>query len=92
MEAKTHGGRAFDPSATIGMSILSIITGIVAGSRYPYGHPTLVVLKKIVHDRIYAKVSTQINFFPLLRFLFRGRMNALIATTRLLLKTLEEVV
>ena len=93
-EAKTTGGRSFNPSAAIGMSVMNIISGILVGRRFPYGHPTLVEINNLVHYCVSAKIITRITLFPLLRFVppFRAQMNNVMAKARALNSTLDELV
>ena len=93
-EAKTSGGRPFDPEAAIGKSVMNIITGILIGRRFPYGHPTLVEIKDLVHEYLSPPINSRITLFPFLRFVppFRERLNNVIGKARAFTSILNQVV
>jgi len=92
-QVKTTEGRSFNPAEMVTLSVSSVIANILLGHRFPFGHQTLVNIKNWGHD--WQKgIGTEVDFFPLLRFVppYRGRMKRMIASHGLLLDTLNNTV
>jgi Cytochrome P450 len=92
-KSKATGGRAFDPNAYLEQSVFSIISTLVFGERFPYGHPALTEVNDLLRKYVFSFVL-QLDFFPLLRFVppFRGRKNWAVTNHQRLLKTLDRMV
>jgi len=92
-QVKTTEGRLFNPAEVVALSVSSVIASILVGKRFPFGHQTLVNIKNWGHDWV-KFIGTEIDFFPLLRFVppYRGRLNRTIASHELLLDTLNKTV
>ena len=93
VSSKATGGRAFDPTEKLQQSIFGIITSLVFGNRFPYGHPTLYEVSQMLHKYLSGFVL-QLDFLPSLRFVppFRRMIHWAVTNHQELLNTLDKMV